>query len=47
MRAPPDPEQNPFTGEEDDSGNEDGPRSEPVGAFPGTAGHYQSRNSYY
>jgi hypothetical protein len=52
MRAPPEPDEKAFGGEEDDSGREDGfgQRSEPVGAFPGTAGDYgrsATSNSYY
>jgi hypothetical protein len=52
MRAPPEPDEKAFGGEEDDSGGEDGlgQRSEPVGAFPGTAGDYgrsATSNSYY
>ncbi|KAK3068952.1 hypothetical protein LTR53_013077, partial [Teratosphaeriaceae sp. CCFEE 6253] len=52
MRAPPDPEEAAFRGEEDDSGGEEygSRRSGPVGAFPGTAGDYArsgTSQSYY
>ncbi|PPJ53721.1 hypothetical protein CBER1_00885 [Cercospora berteroae] len=52
MRAPPEPEERAFRGDEEDSGDEGvyGQRNEPVGAFPGTAGEYQrsaTSNSYY
>ena len=53
MRAPPEPEDRAFKGDEDDSGDEDGYRGltcEPVGAFPGTAADYgrsTTSNSYY
>jgi hypothetical protein len=54
MRAPLDPGERAFKGEEDDSGDEDGyggvTAGEPVGAFPGTAGDYgrsKTSNSYY
>lgn len=52
MRAPPDPNQRAFRGDEDDSGGEDVyGRNEPVGAFPGTGLEYgrsaTSNSSYY
>jgi len=51
MRAPPQPSQEVFRGDEEDSGDEDGlGASEPVGAFPGTAEEYgrsATSNSYY
>ena len=56
MRAPPDPEDRAFKGDEDDSGDEAGGygggtgTGEPVGAFPGTAADYgrsKTSNSYY
>ena len=56
MRAPPDPEDRAFKGDEDDSGDEAGEygggtgTGEPVGAFPGTAADYgrsKTSNSYY
>lgn len=51
MRAPPDPADRAFHGDEDDSGGEDAfARTEPVGAFPGTAGEYSrsaTSSSYY
>lgn len=51
MRAPPQPTQEAFRGEEDDSGGEDElGTAEPVGAFPGTAGEYgrsATSNNYY
>lgn len=52
MRAPPEPADKAFKGEEDDSGSEDGygGSTEPVGAFPGTAADYgrsTTSNSYY
>ncbi len=52
MRAPPDPSESVFRGDEEDSGGEEyGARvSEPVGAFPGTSHDYGRRgtsNSYY
>lgn len=47
MRAPPDPSDGAFRGEEEDSGDENVYRtSEPVGAFPGTANEY-GQSSYY
>lgn len=53
MRAPPEPDEAVFRGDEDDSGNEDGfggRNAAPVGAFPGTAGEYGrsgTSQSYY
>jgi hypothetical protein len=51
MRAPPDPAELAFRGDEEDSGGEDSHgRSEPVGAFPGTANEYRrspTSSSYY
>ncbi|TKA77172.1 hypothetical protein B0A55_04461 [Friedmanniomyces simplex] len=52
MRAPPDPEERVFRGDEEDSGGEEygGRTSEPVGAFPGTSQDYSrsgTGNSYY
>lgn len=53
MRAPPEPEDRAFKGDEDDSGDEDGyggVTGEPVGAFPGSAADYgrsKTSNSYY
>ncbi len=51
MRAPPDPSQHAFRGDEDDSGDEvPFERPEPVGAFPGTENDYgrsTTRPSYY
>lgn len=54
MRAPPDPGESAFTGNEEDSDGEEtygASRSEPVGAFPSTrdayAGGTSSSTSYY
>ena len=53
MRAPPDPNEAAFRGEEEDSGGEEGyggRSGDPVGAFPGTGGDYArsgTSNSYY
>lgn len=52
MRAPPEPDERAFRGEEADSGDEEpfGRSSEPVGAFPGTSNEYgrsATSNSYY
>lgn len=51
MRAPPDPTDGGFGGDEDDSGDEGfGGRAEPVGAFPGTGDAYGrsgTSSSYY
>lgn len=49
MRAPPDPRDAGFRGDEDDSANEDESTADPVGAFPGTKGNYSASNSttYY
>jgi len=53
MRAPLDPEDRAFRGDEDDSGGEEefgGRVGDPVGAFPGTGGDYArsgTSNSYY
>ena len=51
MRAPPDPNQQAFRGDEEDSGGEDVyRRGDPVGAFPGTAFEYgrsSTSDSYY
>ena len=51
MRAPPDPNDSAFRGEEEDSGGEDSyVRNAPVGAFPGTASEYTrsaTSSSYY
>ena len=51
MRAPPDPADRAFRGEEEDSGDEDSyGKAEPVGAFPGTANEYgrsTASSSYY
>ncbi|KAF7186909.1 pH-response regulator protein palC [Pseudocercospora fuligena] len=52
MRAPPEPDEKAFRGEEADSGDEEGfgRSSDPVGAFPGTSGEYgrsATSNSYY
>ncbi|OCL09951.1 hypothetical protein AOQ84DRAFT_397114 [Glonium stellatum] len=47
MRAPPDPSDAAFEGDEDDSGDENNNRSSPVGAFPGTKGEYSGGNVYY
>ncbi|KAI5371062.1 Putative pH-response regulator protein palC [Septoria linicola] len=57
MRAPPEPEERAFRGEEDDSGDEghggvygQQQHVQPVGAFPGTASEYgrsATSNSYY
>ncbi|KAK4636101.1 pH-response regulator protein palC [Fulvia fulva] len=52
MRAPPEPEEAVFRGEEEDSGDEEGYGGvvEPVGAFPGTGEEYGrsgTSNSYY
>ena len=51
MRAPPDPIDHAFRGEEEDSGGEEVyGRSDPVGAFPGTATEYgrsATSSSYY
>lgn len=47
LRAPPDPAQTAFTGNEADSGDEGTPIHEPVGAFPGTAPQYGTWTGYY
>ncbi|KAK5130908.1 hypothetical protein LTR08_001571 [Meristemomyces frigidus] len=53
MRAPPDPDEAAFRGDEEDSGGEEGygtRSAEPVGAFPGTGREYArtgTSNSYY
>lgn len=51
LRAPPDPQERAFRGDEEDSGDESTYRMhEPVGAFPGTATEYgrsTTSNSYY
>jgi hypothetical protein len=53
MRAPPEPVDGAFRGEEEDSGGEDryARGAEPVGAFPGTGGEYgrsaAASNNYY
>lgn len=47
MRRQPDPSQNAFTGDEDDSGDEGRIAGDPIGAFPGTARQYEARNPYY
>lgn len=50
LRAPPQPSQEVFRGNEDDSGDEVGyGRSEPVGAFPGSEAEYgrSATSSYY
>ena len=51
MRAPPDPTEHAFRGDEEDSGGEDAyGRSDPVGAFPGTGTEYgrsATSSSYY
>jgi hypothetical protein len=52
MRAPPEPDEKAYRGDEEDSGGEGGfdRVSEPVGAFPGTASDYgrsATSNSYY
>jgi hypothetical protein len=53
MRAPPDPDEAAFRGEEEDSGGEEAygaARGDPVGAFPGTGNDYTrsgTSNSYY
>ncbi|KAK0819870.1 hypothetical protein LTR91_018650 [Friedmanniomyces endolithicus] len=52
MRAPPDPSESVFRGDEEDSGGDEygGSTNEPVGAFPGTSHDYGRRgtsNSYY
>lgn len=51
MRAPPQPSQGVFRGDEEDSGDEDDQGAAgPVGSFPGTAGEYgrsATSNSYY
>lgn len=47
MRAPPNPRQNAFRGNEDDSGDEGGISTDPVGAFPGTGQRYGDSGSYY
>ncbi|KAF2788418.1 pH-response regulator protein-like protein palC [Melanomma pulvis-pyrius CBS 109.77] len=48
MRAPPDPGDTAFEGEEDDSADEeDRANNAPVGAFPGTRAEYSAGTSYY
>jgi hypothetical protein len=47
MRAPLDPSDAGFKGDEDDSEDEDLNKSSPVGAFPGTKGGYSGGTSYY
>ncbi|KAF2152964.1 hypothetical protein K461DRAFT_254967 [Myriangium duriaei CBS 260.36] len=47
LRAPIDPSERAFTGDEDDSGDESTLVGEPVGAFPGTGGHYSRSDSTY
>ena len=49
MRAPPDPSEHAFRGDEEDSGGEETyGRKEPVGAFPGTEDEYRrATGSYY
>lgn len=49
MRAPPDPGEAAFEGEEDDSGDEEERTNTatPVGAFPGTKAEYAGGTSYY
>ncbi|KAF2808613.1 pH-response regulator protein palC [Mytilinidion resinicola] len=47
MRAPPDPSESGFKGDEDDSNDEDENKSSPVGAFPGTKGEYSGGTTYY
>lgn len=47
MRAPPDPSDSGFVGDEDDSNDEDDSKGDPVGAFPGTKGVYAGGSSYY
>ncbi|KAK8213489.1 hypothetical protein M8818_002791 [Zalaria obscura] len=48
MRAPPDPEDDGFRGNEEDSDDENTTTpSDPVGAFPGTRQHYEAGSNYY
>lgn len=49
MRAPPDPGDAAFEGEEDDSGDEEerAHTTAPIGAFPGTKAEYSGGTSYY
>lgn len=47
LRAPVDPSQRAFIGNEADSGDESTPLSDPPGAFPGTAQQYDSSNTSY
>lgn len=46
MRAPPDPGDTAFAGEEEDS-DDDQSKMSPVGAFPGTKGEYSGSTSYF
>ncbi|KAH7064533.1 pH-response regulator protein palC [Macrophomina phaseolina] len=50
MRAPPDPADSVFAGNEDDSGDDDerlAHAADPVGAFPGTSDDYAGDRNYY
>ena len=47
LRAPVDPTQRAFIGEEDDSGDESTFGNGPVGAFPGTSRQYGAGDSSY
>lgn len=50
MRAPPDPSDPGFAGNEDDSADEDdrlAGGADPVGAFPGTSDDYAGDRNYY
>ena len=49
MRAPPDPSDAAFAGDEDDSADEEQREAAtaPVGAFPGTQGGYAAGSNYY
>lgn len=47
MRAPPDPADTGFEGEQGNSSDDDLTPNEPVGAFPGTKGDYSGGTSYY
>jgi hypothetical protein len=47
MRAPPDPADAAFEGEEDDSEDEEREHASAPGAFPGAKAEYSAGTSYY
>ena len=47
MRAPPDPSDSAFAGDEDDSADEDNNDGDPIGAFPGTRTDYAGSSNYF